>query len=545
MLSSDELKLQIMTYLTLPKKVISLAFQMLFLFVSFQGLFAQAELVADINEGSEDAGVYCNFSFTYNQNCVVRLSEKLLFYAENPTHGRELYVLENGTAELLVDLNDDPSSSNPFFLTVFNDLAYFLANDNTGYKIWQTDGTTAGTQVAFDLGVDDASAADYTVFLVNNDELFFVFDGTVYIYDGLVLNEVDYEGDISVHATSVFNSFAWCTYKEGIAIMNYNGSSWDMLCIHGNTVENLFNFETDDSFKGPYAMQGFTGGINFSFEASFDPDVAGRYVYLEDSGTWTKQADFGVSRNYSYNSQICLAYNSNAFLLYDEDNPTGTEVLTGSISLSQGQNWNRITAGQYVAFLSSEGTFEDDIISLLNTVDGTIETVYTGDKVKQLYAYEDNLIFFAQSPNSVLDEALYRYSFTTQELELIFEFQDLPFNDDLYPIGIQGEYFYFYGNLDSSFGTEIYRLPVDFTSSTEHIDYSDALDFIQTGTNSFLVETSIEGNFELEIFNASGQLIKRQVAANNSTVEIPYTGIVVIAAHLGNAIETHVKVISR
>lgn len=104
------------------------------------------------------------------------------------------------------------------------------------------------------MGVDDVSVVDYIVFFVNNDELFFVFDGIVYIYDGLVLNEIDYEGDILVYVIFVFNFFVWCIYKEGIVIMNYNGSLWDMLYIYGNMVENLFNFEIDDFFKGFYVM---------------------------------------------------------------------------------------------------------------------------------------------------------------------------------------------------------------------------------------------------------------------------------------------------
>lgn len=531
--------------LTVSKKAISTIFSFFLLLITAQILSAQAELVADINEGSEGSGVYCDFNFTLNQDCVVHLEDKLLFYAENTAFGRELYILEDGEAELLIDLNDDPASSNPLFLTVFDGLAYFLADDNTGYKIWQTDGTTFGTEVAFDLGVDDASTSDYTTFLVNDDKLFFVFDGSVYVFDGQELSQVNYDDNISVYLSSVFNSYAWCTYKEGIAIMNYNGSSWDMLYIHDNTVDNLFNIEANDTFKGPYAMQAFTGGINFSFTASFDPDVQGRYVYLEDGGTLTKQNDSGVSRNYSINDQSCLTFTNSTFLLYNESNPMGTEVLTGVLGLSQGEDWNRITVGEYLIFQSSGGTFQDDEISILNNEDGTIETIYTGDKLTKLYAYEDNLIFFAESPNSVIDEALFRYSLTTQETEQIFEFQGLPFNDDLYPIGIQGEYFYFYGNLDDALGTEIYRLPVDFTSSTYNINPTKVLDFIQVGTNSFLVETSIEGDFEIEVYNAAGQLIKRQVATNNSTIEVPYAGIIVIAAQIGNGIETHVKIISR
>ena len=532
--------------LTVTRRLVRTVIYTIVLFLSTQVLRAQVELVADINEGSESSGIYCDFfGGTFNQDCVVRLDDKLIFHAENTTVGRELYVLENGEAELLIDLNNDPATSDPQYLTVFNDMVYWIANDGTGYKIWQTDGTTSGTEIAFDLGLDNANRTDYTVFLVNGDDLYFVFDGSLYVYDGQELSEFTYNGTISVNASTSRNSYAWCIYQDGVAIMNYNGSSWNMLYFHDDMVENLFNLDTDDSFRGPYGLQPFSGGISFGFEASFAPEVAGRYVYLEESGNATRQSESALIRNFSLDDEVCLVFANSAFLLYDENNPTGTELLTGVLSLPAGQDWNRIATDRYIAFQSNGGVFEDDEISLLDSEDGTVETIYTGDKLSKLYAYEDNLIFFAESPNSVVDEALFRYSLATGETEQIFEFQGLPFNDNLYPIGIQDEHFYFYGNLDDAFGTELYSLPVDFASSVQGITPKNALDFVQVGAQSFLVQTSIEGDFEVDIFNVGGQLIQRQVVANGATLDIPYSGIVVIATYLNNTVETHLKVVTR
>jgi len=181
-------------------------FYVFLLLMFYHTLSSQAELVADINEGSEDSGIFCNYNYTKNQNCNVKIADKILFFAENSVFGRELYVLHEGKLELLKDLNNDPSSSNPEYLTVFNGLTYFIANDGTGYKIWQTDGTKDGTKIAFDLAAENASSSDYTAFLINEDEMYFAFQGSIYVYNKQDLIKVVYDKSIVISSSSVYNS---------------------------------------------------------------------------------------------------------------------------------------------------------------------------------------------------------------------------------------------------------------------------------------------------------------------------------------------------
>jgi len=535
-------RLQILI-LSKKKKMQKLLLITTLLFIISASSFAQVELVADINEGDGDSGVYCDFTFTDNQNCVVTLGDKFIFSAENETIGRELYVLENGVVNLIVDLNNDPSDSDPQYLTVFQEAAYFVADDNTGYKIWRTDGTAAGTEIAFDLGVDDASRSDYHVFLINGDKLYFEFDGTIYSYDGMDLASTEYEDNIFVVSSSGFNSSGWCSYKEGIAVMDYNGTSWDLLYIHDGTVDNLMNFTADASFKNPYAMAAFEGGISFSFEASFDEDIEGRYVYLDGSNTSTKQSDEFTVRNISVNDKSCILYTNGEFILYDENNILGAQVITGQMNLVQGGDWNRILIGDHLAFQSSGGVFEDDRISLFNSLDGSLKEVYVGDDLTRLYNYGQHIFFFAESQNSIFDEALYRYDMDTEELEQIQELIDLPNNSDLYPIGADGSYLYFYGNLEDGVGTEIYRLPVDINTTTKNTKLESNLSFVQTGLNTFIVETEIKGDFNVEVYSMDGQFLKKQIMSNGQSLDIRYSGLIMIHAEIESSRETYKKVV--
>ena len=506
-------------------------------------LFGQVELVADLNEGSEDSGV---FNTSRNQDYVLRLSDKYIFHAKTEEVGQELFVLENGEVNLLVDLNNDPSDSDPQYMTKFQGAIYFAADDNTGFKIWKTDGSSAGTEIAFDLAVDDAFLSDYTIFLVNEDEMYFLFQGSAYVYDGQDLDEIPYDSEISVGSSSSGNSSSWCTYKDGIAIIDYNGSSWDLLYIHDGAVDKLSSISADNSFKNPYAMVAFDGGISFSFDATFDEDIEGRYLYLDDSNAITKQSDNAAIRSVSIKDKSSVIYSNNSeYILYDKDFPMGNQLTTGVLSLNQGSSWNRLVTDKYLAFQSAGGVFYDSIISLYNTEDGSLKTIYTGDDLTKLYSFSNYLFFFAESFNSIFDEALYRYNLESDELVSLEELTDLPNNSDLSPIGIQGEHLYFFGNYNDELGIEIYRTPADINTATKEISSELKTSFLQTSSNSLALQTKLSGVFTVEVFTSNGQLIKQQLMSNKDIIEIPYSGLVSIKTSSKNSSHSMMKFIYR
>jgi ELWxxDGT repeat protein len=82
-------------------------------------------------------------------------SKKVLFSANDGSHGYELWVTD-GTAEgTSLVLNIDPGSTGSNangFASLGHGLAVFDANDGTdGYELWVTNGTAAGTSLVKDI----------------------------------------------------------------------------------------------------------------------------------------------------------------------------------------------------------------------------------------------------------------------------------------------------------------------------------------------------------------------------------------------------------
>ena len=118
---------------------------------------SQIVLVKDIYLGIDNDYQY--YSYTSNDpEHLTEFNNKLYFSADNGETGRELWVSDGTTegTQLLKDINPSTEeyydSSSPKHLTEFNDKLYFSAdNKETGRELWVSDGTTEGTQLLKDI----------------------------------------------------------------------------------------------------------------------------------------------------------------------------------------------------------------------------------------------------------------------------------------------------------------------------------------------------------------------------------------------------------
>lgn len=128
-----------------------------------------------------NAGTVKVFQSTFLNNIrfFKEFNGRLYFIATNSTYGQEIWSTDGTQAGtvLLKDINPGTGSStyfqyNPNF-TIFNNKLYFVANDGTtGYELYATDGTTAGTSKVVDLNGFSSTSSHIGSFYGDNQYIY-------------------------------------------------------------------------------------------------------------------------------------------------------------------------------------------------------------------------------------------------------------------------------------------------------------------------------------------------------------------------------------
>ncbi|MBH8571799.1 type I secretion C-terminal target domain-containing protein [Nostocaceae cyanobacterium CENA369] len=269
-------------------------------------------LVKDINPGPSG-------SFAYrSNNFITEVNSTLYFYADDGTHGLELWKsdgTEAGTV-LVKDINPGSDSSivingnsvqDPL-LTGVNGTLYFYADDGThGGELWKSDGTAEGTVLVEDIkpGAGSSNISD----LAN-------VDGTLY-----------FNADDGIHGNEL-----WAIKTDNT--INGNGSR-----------DPLTGTAGSDRIVGGTGKKTITGGAgNDEFVYTSIKEVGQRitdFTVGEDKIVLTQLLDSLVSGGYNGSDAIADGYvrlvkgsSANSTILQiDRDGATGNAVFRNFIEL--------------------------------------------------------------------------------------------------------------------------------------------------------------------------------------------------------------------
>jgi ELWxxDGT repeat protein len=147
------------------------------------GTPAGTSLVKDIYPGMNSSGPFGLISSTEGSFYIYTFNifnNKMYFRANDGAHGTELWVSDGTTAgtNMVADIWPGPGSSNPYYMTPINNMIIFGAQDSIdGYQLWTSDGTSTGTSVLKIINPNSngsgSDLGDNSGFMAYNGKLYF------------------------------------------------------------------------------------------------------------------------------------------------------------------------------------------------------------------------------------------------------------------------------------------------------------------------------------------------------------------------------------
>jgi len=504
-------------------------------------LSSQAELVMEFVPGSDGTTVYTDFSGTYNQATSVKLSESLILFSAKGALGQELYKIDNGEVSVVRDLMTGAEDSDPEYLTVYNGMAYFIAEGDEGGRIYKTDGTEGGTQIAFELGDADTKTYHFSEFLIGRDgRLYFAFDGSIYTYDNSTLTKIEHSNTLSAGGSFNQNDYKWALYKEGVLVLDVNEGELFLLSIIDNQVEELATAPYDDGFDRQFAVESFEGGVFFSLE-SFDSNVEGDYVYKESTGTVKRISDGGYHRSEYIDEKSCVVSGfKGATYLFNADHKEGIELNNSQAFSYAGGTWERNRLSNGLLYVGAGGTFDDTEIYFIARNSNTAELVHTTDDMSRMKTDGSYTFYFAESElgDSFEDEDLFAFNHTTQEVSPIKTLFDTPFNTSITPLGVIDQELYFFGIMDNEVGLELYKLGIGFNTSTNDFDSPLNIALSNFGNGQFRIESEPNEELNIAVMSVDGRLLEEINVGANTVFEVRSKGMVLISVETKKGIKT-------
>lgn len=293
------------------------------------------------------------------ENKMIVFNNLLFFAANDIINGEELWV-SDGTEEgtrIFKDINTTASnvsnpiveskSSNPTDFTLYNNKLYFSAdNETNGIELWESDGTTEGTRLAFDhrVGTGDFIPRNLIAF---NNKLFFSaynedFGAELWMSDGTLngtelvknINPFD-EGSSPGYSKTkrnsmvVFNDKLYFTAEIDNATDRANNTGIELWVTDGTTdgtifIKDILEGSVDSDIE---YLTVLNDKIYFSAITGFDNGRNLRYLW-ESDGTTEGTIEVKDNNNNSiyYPQYITVLNDKLYFSMYDEN--VGTELFS-------------------------------------------------------------------------------------------------------------------------------------------------------------------------------------------------------------------------
>ena len=334
------------------------------------GTTGGTKLVKNINTAATASGV--PFSNYQNRFATVLSNDKIVFNAYTRTTGYELWK-SNGTAAgttLVKDIIPGENSGYPELYASKNGKAYFMASDSTGECIYMTDGTSAGTKK-----LGNTSSYIYDIKVADNGTVFYSVYNNSYELWRTDSSGTNFRLRTNIGSVSIGVAGNLCYFT---APSNYGYELW----------------KSNGTLSGTNLLADIFPGSGSSSPGNF----------------------------IAFNNKILFtAYNGVAsYLCMSNGTTTGTKLLTSSIS----PNFNAGTAmlNGKLYFNAYESTLGYELYSTDGTAEGTglVKDIYAGssNSYPQQLTLVGNTIYF-QAADATNYNALWKTNGTAAGTKLV------------------------------------------------------------------------------------------------------------------------------
>jgi ELWxxDGT repeat protein len=373
--------------------------------------------------------------------------------------------------ELVLDINDGSSGSNPRNLFVFNNLLFFAADDSsgvnsggadTGIEPWTTDGTAAGTNLLQDINPGEGnSSSPFNVFEFNGALYFTANDGAAELWTSDLgaggTSKVDLfpdvDGDVPNNAV-VFGNNVYLT--ANLASGNNQVVEWDGT----NPAQIAPNAAGSDVATMASSFVVYNDLLYGYIENNVDEPTTGRelYSYNPDTDTYTLIKDIASGNSNSGISNFTVAngllYFEAEGNLWQSDGTTANTIeVPQNAALGMNGVNNLFNYNENILFEGDNGG--GDQLWILNTTTGTISqisnTVGDNDNHDPSDFVELNgFVYYRGESGSSTNGVLFRTDGVT-----IFQLDDTI--KDVDDVTVYNGLIYFEGeDVNASLGNELY-----------------------------------------------------------------------------------------
>ena len=322
----------------------------------------QPELFIDFNEGE-------NSSLASSESAY--LGTDIIMTVQSDEFGEEPAIISNGSFMVLKDINAGELDSDVREYISYNGHVYFTAKDEeNGFAVWKTDGTTEGTVMDFKLE-DEPNARPGYYIIAADGGMYYDYGTFIYRTDGNEHKAVYTGGYLGYNYANA--SYTYSTYKDGIAFMRKNSDdSYTAIYVNENESVELATTEDLGFFGSAIGVAELEGGLMFSVD---DSDYDGLYVYSEADQLLSllpidgenlpsrRTIDFTTSKNISWIG------GKGYYLINGVEGEEDALLETSNTAAGQGERLEFAKYDDKIAFIADESLFGDFYI--IHT-DGTI-----------------------------------------------------------------------------------------------------------------------------------------------------------------------------